>query len=717
VGGALFASAFLLFCCQPMVGKMLLPYFGGAAAVWTTCILFFQTMLLAGYVYAHLLGRLADVRAQIATHALVLLSPFAFLPFKLTAISFGHSDNPSGYLFLQLLVSAGVPFFVVSTTAPLLQNWFARAEHASAHDPYFLYSASNTGSLLALLSYPFIIEPRLGVSAQNRWWAAGYIGLVIMVAITAGVTWNRRAPVTFADEHALRRNPEWKTRLYWIAAAFVPSGLMMAVTSHIAANLASAPFLWIVPLAIYLLTFVLAFAHRFRASTTRVSRLIPVVLLGIFPLVGAGVVAPPGLNWIVIIAHLLVLFVGALLCHTALANRRPNPQHLTEYYLWIAVGGVLAGVFTAIVAPSLFNTVFEYPLLVALLPLFRSGQKDRFHWSLIGAFALAVLSAWMIFRWTDLDLNSELLALVHTAFIFAAFKMKNQIRQFAAVFLILMMAYTAVLPGYIEGANRIYVGRNFFGVKKVLDDRDTRLRKFLHGDTIHGIESTDPARTGQPLSYYYPNGNVDQVVQMLRSRKERQNLGILGLGAGTMAAYGNQTTRVTFYEIDPSVEPIARHFFTFLPRCGTNCDLVIGDGRLRIADAADGAYDFLLLDAFSSDSVPAHLLSREAVQLYLTKLAADGVLVFHVSNRYLDIEQLVAALVSDAKLVAFSRFDDAGDLRNEGKSSSSHVVAARRLEDINTIPQQPGWKRLDPPAKLQPWTDDYSNLLALIRWH
>src|SRR5215472_7977078 len=317
-----------------MVGKMLLPYLGGAAAVWTTCVLFFQSMLLLGYVYAHLLARISDIRKQMLMHAVVLALPLSFLPITFHAIS---SESTSLHPVLQLLslltVSTAVPFFVVSATAPLVRNWFSRTTHAASEDPYFLYSASNAGSLLALLIYPFVIEPRIGVSIQTRFWFGGYIGLVLMLAITVLALLQTKSTMAETFRRSTVQN---KQRLSWILAAFVPSGLMLAVTNHIAANVGSVPFLWIVPLALYLLTFILAFARRFRASPERVSRLIPVVLLGVFPLVAAGVVAPPGLNWVIIGAHLLLLYCGALLCHTRLAESRPGPEQLTEFYFWVA---------------------------------------------------------------------------------------------------------------------------------------------------------------------------------------------------------------------------------------------------------------------------------------------------------------------------------------------------------------------------------------------
>jgi hypothetical protein len=709
-----------------MVGKMLLPYLGGAAAVWTTCVLFFQLMLLIGYVYAHLLARTADMRKQIATHAVVLLVPLAFLPIQFkSASSQSFSLHPSLELLMVLLTTTAVPFFVVSTTAPLLQNWFSRTTQRAASDPYFLYTASNAGSLLALLAYPFFIEPRIGVATQSRLWLGGYVGLIVMFTLTAAVLYKQRRAVGEAPArqsaalsedrpYSGKGSVDYKKRLYWIAASMVPSALMLAVTNHIAANVGSVPFLWLIPLALYLLTFILAFG---RVRSKGVSRLTPLILLLFFPFVAAGVMGPPGLNWILIVIHLLLMFVGCLLCHTRLAESRPEPQHLTEFYFWVALGGVLGGAFTAMIAPAVFTSVFEYPLLVAVLPFFRGGDLKKSDVAFAGAFALATFAIWTILRGTHLDSDTNAIALAHMAVFFIGYKLIRNPKRFACTFVVFMFAYAFIIPGYIEGANRIYTSRNFFGVKKVLDNPTTRLRELLHGDTIHGMESTEPERAAQPLSYYYPGGSVSDVVEMLRQRGTAQRFGVLGLGAGTMGSYSDDAHRVTFYEIDPAVEPIARQYFTFLRQCSVNCDVIIGDGRLQLAREPDNTFDMLLLDAFSSDSIPMHLLSEEAVRMYLSKLKPSGVLLFNVSNRYLNVEKLVSALVADAGLVGYSRFDDAGDLRKLGKSSANHLVAARHLEDISSIAGQPGWHPIVRPSDFQAWTDDYSSLLGLIRWH
>jgi len=715
LAATLLVSAFLLFLCQPMVGKMLLPYLGGAAGVWTTCVLFFQAMLLLGYIYAHLLARVADIRKQIATHAVLLLLPLAFLPIRFDdASSETFSLSPLTRLLLVLITSTSIPFFVISTTAPLLQNWFSRTAHAASSDPYFLYSASNAGSLLALIAYPFVLEPRIGVDAQSQVWFWGYLGLMAMFVATI-MSLHSRGWV--AMEQQRQESARWRQKAFWIAASFIPSALMLAVTNHIVANVGSVPFLWLMPLALYLLTFILAFARLRRVSSERIARLIPIPLLAFFPLLAPGIVASPGLNWILIGVHVLLLWCGALLCHTRLAESRPETQHLTEFYFWVALGGVLGGVFTAIVAPALFNNVFEYPLLIALVPFFRSGKWKRSDVLVAVGLAVAVFATWLVFRLTRLDSNTEAFALVHTALLFIGYKFSRLPKRFAAVFAVFVCGYALILPGYIDRANGIYIARNFFGVKKVLDDPEAKLRKLLHGDTIHGMESTDPARAGQPLSYYFKGGSVSDVVEMMRGRGKSQRLAVLGLGAGTMGAYADSAHHVTFYEIDPSVEPIARRFFTFLTRCGSNCDVIIGDGRLQLAQEPDQAFDLILLDAFSSDSVPTHLLSQEALQMYLAKLKADGVLLFNVSNRYLNVETLVSALVADAGLVALARFDEAGAMKELGKSTANHVAVARRLEDLGPLAGLEGWRRLSRPPGFRAWTDDYSNLLSLIRWH
>ena len=720
LGATLFLSAFLLFWCQPMVGKMVLPYLGGAAAVWTTCVLFFQAMLLAGYIYAHLLGRLTSLRAQIAIHLTVLMAPLVFLP---VAFSGGVGDNafthPAVTLLLKLLTTVGVPFFVISTTAPLLQNWLARTDDEAARDPYFLYAASNLGSLLALVIYPFWVEPQIGIAAQSRVWTAGYGLLFAMIAISAGIVWRKagEARTKAADiPEAIQPSPSTRTRAMWIFLAFLASGLMLAVTNHITSNLASAPFLWILPLAIYLLTFIVAFAPSLHMSSVRVSRLISVVLLGVFPLVAADIIAPPGLNWILIAVHLVLLYVGALLCHTRLAESRPHPQHLTEFYLWMSVGGVLGGLFTATLSPMIFNTVLEYPLIVVALAFLRVPEQKDYKpvdadWNYPALVAGAITIVWVVFRKTNIDADVSVPALVHTSLLFVAYQFRTRPIRFALTLAIMMVAYNITLPQYIEGAERVSVTRNFFGVKKVL--KKGTFMSLLHGDTTHGMENTD--HPGVPTSYYHLSGTMGHIMNQMGRPLPR--VGVLGLGIGTMAGFITPERHITFFDIDPQVETIARTYFGFLPQCDKDCTVLTGDGRLEVNRLPDNSFDMLMLDAFSSDAIPSHLMSREAIQMYLTKIAPDGILLIHVSNRYLSVDKLAIQLVLDAGLVAFQRMDTPGEFLKEGKSSTNHVIAARRIEDLGNLPSLPGWKRVTEAPGVRVWTDDYSSILDLVRWH
>jgi spermidine synthase len=705
-----------------MVGKMLLPLLGGAASVWITCLLFFQLMLLVGYGYAHALERYAGLRTQILVHATVMLAALLFLP-----IQFGSrpdasaSAHPALWMLGLLLRSVGVPFFVVSTTSPLLQNWLSKTKTASARDPYFLYAVSNAGSLLALLAYPLWIEPSWGVSAQSSNWFTGYALLLLLVIGAATFLWMH------LDRSALSRGiaqpverASWRNRLFWLAAAFVPSGLMLAVTNHMLLNLASMPFLWVMPLAIYLITFMIAFARSLRLSVRVLSTVVPIVLLILFPLV--AVPRPVGSRtlWYVLGAHLLVLFAGALLCHSALASRRPDTSRLTEFYFWIALGGALGGIFVAVSAPFIFSTVIEYPLLVAMIPLFRETQEAsrKLHWGdLVYAAALGLLIAGTayLFDWATVDVVKDLKTSLSAdaVLVLVAYLAQHRRLRFTFAVAVLIAGYRLVLPGFFDDYQTLKVERNFFGMKRVVYDMDSNARKLLHGDTLHGLESMNPSLNGQPLSYYHETGPVGDVMKLISTR-ENQHVGVVGLGTATMAGWARPDRRMTFFDIDPQMHGIAHRFFTYLRRCGDKCNVVVGDGRLSIEKAPDGEFDVLMLDAFNSDSIPAHLISREAVQTYLQKLKPNGLILFHVSNRYMNVEGLVSAVASDAGLYGLVRYDE--NEGQPGKTSSDYVITAKHRESFGEINYNEFWTTMQKPDAIQPWTDDYSNMKTIIRW-
>src|SRR5688572_13800229 len=502
----------------------------------------------------------------------------------------------------------------------------------------------------------------------------------------------------------------------WLAASFVPSALMLAVTTHLSVNLAAVPFLWTLPLAVYLLTFILAFARRVRISSEQISFVAPGLLLALIPIFTAGPIRKPVMYLLLLLAHLILLLVGGLLCHTKLALLRPPARHLAEYYAWIALGGVLGGAFAAIVAPFLFSTVLEYPILVATLAFFRQPQdRKRTRWDLWFPLLVAVLvpAGWALFKWQNLDIDIYYAVDVfgYIAIALVAFFFHRRRWLFAGSVAAGLVIYTGFLGPFLDAEERLHISRNFFGVKEVLFERETNERKLLHGDTMHGLESQDPLRLGQPISYYTRNGPLGDVMAAMADRPN-QHIGVLGLGSGTVAAYTQQNRHITFFEIDPQVEVIAKRFFTFLPRCADRCDVVLGDGRLSILREPDQTFDLLILDAFNSDGIPAHLLSREAVAVYRRKLKPDGAILFHVSNRYLRVRDLVSALAVDARLPALYRNDD--DITEPGKTRSIYVIVALDSTTLGAL--DPGqWSPAPSVSDVVAWTDDYSNLLAILR--
>ncbi len=721
-----FLSAFLLFSCEPMVAKMVLPVLGGSASVWTTCVVFFQIMLLVGYAYAHFVGKIRLGR-QYGLHLLLMLLAFTFLPIRFSAAPGNPSGAPITWTLLHLLAAAGLPFAILSATAPLLQTWLAQTTLPWADDPYFLYAVSNAGSLLALAAYPTVFEPRFGVSDQSRLWLYGYALLLAVFAASMWMMWGSRI------RSAMDRKPRvtedspleaatWTTRLQWLAAAFVPSALTLAVTNHISLNLGSFPFLWVAPLGLYLLTFVLAFARKFRMPLTIVSSAATIVIVLLFPIATVGAPVRSSELWPLIAAHLLILFVAALLCHSFVAVRRPQTSQLTEFYFILALGGVLGGVFTAIIAPAVFSTVLEYPLLVAAAGFFRQlrkpgaafGFSDAFDLLLFGLFVGLVMTA--VLSWGKVDVTLQtasvpvLAAQSVLVLALALFRWKRLL--FGMAFSALVLTYAIVLPREFEGATRVHIARDFFGVKKVLFEPDINMRKLLHGDTLHGRQSLDPALTNEPLTYYHRTGPVGDAMTLIVNRPS-QNVGVVGLGTGSIAAYGTKQRHISFFDIDPQMIDVATSFFTYVRHCGEACGIVIGDGRLSIQAQPDGKFDLLILDAFNSDSIPAHLVSREAVRSYMSKLKPDGLLMFHVSNRYLDVEKLVSSVLAAEGIPAFVRHDT--DEEPPGKSGSHYVLALKHPEALEHIPHRDEWIPIQTNTGIRPWTDDFSNLVSIIK--
>jgi hypothetical protein len=708
-------------------------------------MVFFQAALLAGYAYAHAVPRWLGVRRQAGFHLALLLLPFLVLPL---AIAPGWKPpgqaNPIPWLLGLLSVSVGLPFIVVSTSGPLLQRWFANTGHRAAHDPYFLYTASNLGSMIALLSYPILIEPALTLADQRRLWAIGYAVLVILTALCAVCLW-RSAPASAPEPgpttsdawpiQAPEKISRWR-RLRWVALAFVPSSLMLSATTYLTTDIAAIPLLWIIPLSLYLLSFILVFARRPLVPHAWMVRLLPLTVLLLILAMLSEATEP---IWLLLLIHLLALFIIAMVCHGELARDRPQAAHLTEFYLWLSAGGVLGGLCNALVAPLVFSTVAEYPLVVILACLIRPpiksprakkrppdprffAPKDLVFPLLLGIGTAGLVVAVRAFgrpfqaRLESLGLEEAQanLGLMYFLPAVICYTFLGRPVRFALGVVALLVAGLAY-PG-IHG-RVLYRERSFFGVHRVTLNREGTLHELVHGNTVHGRQSLDPAQRHEPLTYYHRTGPIGQVFTAFPNLP---HVAVVGLGAGSLAAFSRPGQEFVYFEIDPTVVRIARDpaYFTFLSDAAAPVEIVLGDARLTLNDAPAHHYNLLVLDAFSSDAIPLHLLTREAMQLYLSKLAAGGLLAFHVSNRYLDLEPVLGDLAEDTGLVCRIQKDVAlaPEETQAGKSPSIWVLMARREQDLGKLARSWRWDKVTGRNGAYLWTDDFSNLFRVFQW-
>jgi len=709
----LFVSAFLLFLVQPMVARMILPLLGGTPAVWNSCMVFFQAALLGGYLYAHALPALLGIRRHAPLHVAAMLLALPLLPVAVSSDSVSSLDwqgEPFVWVVVTLTAAVGLPFFFLATTAPLLQLWFSRTRASGASDPYFLYAASNAGSLAALLAYPVVFEPALRLGDQSRAWAWGYGLLVILVGGAALSALRAPRPADAAPSGS----PEplkLVSRARWVLLSFVPSSLTLGVTTYLTTDIAPVPLLWVVPLSFYLLTFIIAFART----------PVPVSLLSRYALPALALCAlflhttPISRSLWLVAVHLALLFVAALVCHTRLAVERPSPSRLTEFYLWVSFGGVLGGLFNALAAPNLFNSVAEYPLVILLACLMRprvgpaGGRRER----LLDFVFPAALAAAVMLAARTLPLGGAFLALV-SGMAVAYLAVERPLRFALAAAAVTVAGSFIVSP---EGAT-LHRGRNFFGVVRVTRDPESTVHRLYHGRTLHNEQYLDPGRRCQPLGYYFPTSPVARVFEVYNLRPDPPRVAGIGLGAGGTAVYSRPGQQWTYYEIDPDVIGVAKdpRYFTFLSECaGAEVSTVLGDARLRIGEAPDRAYGLIVLDAFSSDAIPVHLLTREAIELYLSKLSEDGVLVFHVTNAYLDLPPILGGAAASLGLPAIVSADTTSDEEaRQGKRGTAWVVMARGRNRLDEIAANGKWRPLGPGGKAV-WTDDFSNILSALR--
>ena len=661
--GTIFLSSFLLFLVQPLIARQILPWFGGSAAVWTTCMLFFQVLLVAGYGYAHWLGRLGG-RRQAMLHSVLLLIAIATLP-----IAPDDSWKPAGgaepvtRILLLLGATVGLPYLLLSATSPLIQLWFSRARPGK--NPYRLFALSNLASLVALLGYPFAVEPLFAAQGQVRAWSWLFAAFALLCAALA---W-RTPPATAASE-ATAGPPVAKGRYaWWLALSATGSVLLLAVTNHLTQNVASVPLLWLVPLTVYLLTFIIAFEGKgwYRPAW-------------VWPLLVAALAAA---GWLLVDTELHyrlalqlgvflpVLFVGCLFCHGELYRLRPAPDRLTAFYLVVAAGGALGGLLVAVVAPLVFNGYYELGL---------------------GLAALALLAA---LRLSDL----------------------GRVPHYSALAALLGITAGAAYDGFREQRDVRLSERSFYGVlhvKEYSPGEETHLRRLVHGTIMHGEQYMQASLRRLVTTYYTPSSGIGAAI---RSRQDHPvKVGVIGLGTGTLAAYGRAGDVYRFYEIDRNVVAIARREFSFLSDSAARIEIALGDARLSLEREAPQGFDVLAVDAFSSDAIPVHLITREALGTYLHHLKPDGIVAFHVSNRFLDLVPVVARIAREQGAQAVLVEDDPDEDDVTGRSRSDWVLVSRsgRALAAKAIVERGGAPAEDRP-QWRTWTDDYSNLIQILK--
>ncbi len=725
---ALFMSALLLFSVQPMFARMILPHLGGSPSVWAVSLCFFQAVLLGGYTYAHLLERIGNRRIALAVHLVLLTSAALALPFAVPA----DTDVSGGNLYLSvvviLAVGVGLPFFAISANAPLLQSWFAQSGHPRAADPYFLYGASNIGSLAALLAYPVLVEPSLGLGSQAVMWMGGFVVLIALIGASGMLglaLWPHEEAATSAETRPMQPT-SWSQRGTWIGLAFVPSGLLVAFTSYLTTDIASAPFLWVLPLALFLSTFIFVFKDTPPIPHAAFLAVQTVAVVGAL----AGLAASSGGGWVLGVSMgFLAFFVTSMVCHRELYLARPDRAHLTEFYMWMSLGGVLGGVFAAIIAPQIFNSIHEFPLLLILGLAARPGVRQalgdsserlaavRMPLLLLAAIAICAV----VLRSMTLPELALRFAYLPVIAILGVLMVASTERPLRLVALACVAGLSLVLlPSTFS---RGITERGFFGVLRVVTSADGSTRALMHGTTLHGGErlkdkSGNPVVQPEPAAYYHHEGPLARAIETARSLHAGSarpfTAGIVGLGAGAMACHSRANETWRFYEIDQLVVRIASNpeMFTYLAKCRPGADIVLGDARLTVSREPSGTFDYLAIDAFSSDAVPVHLITREAIAMYLDRLTPSGILAMHVSNRHMNLEEVAsttALAVPGAHVAVVAHMPP----RDSDATPSRVVLVARSEAAIARVLAWPDAKAA-PRSVVAPWTDDYANVLAAI---
>ncbi|WP_199554830.1 spermidine synthase [Sandaracinobacteroides hominis] len=733
--GIVFLGSFLLFLIQPLFARAVLPVLGGSPSVWNTAMLFYQATLLLGYGYAHVLQRF-PFRVQAITHVGVLAVAALTLPIGIASLGGADTGNAAAFWLLQLLaMSIGPVFFAVSAQAPLMQAWFARSPDPAAASPYFLYSASNAGSLLGLLAYPFVLEPFTGLPFQQNFWSVGYLALLGLVAlggvmvVKSGVRAPATAPDTVSERGA--RPVTWGRRLHWVLLAAVPSGLMLSTTTHITTDIMAMPLLWVLPLAAYLISFILVFSARGALATRLAIAISPAALM----FSALGMLAVGQATTFYGLASLLTLLVVATALHGTLAADRPPAGKLTEFYLWMSAGGVVGGLFPALIAPQLFDWVYEHPILLlaaALLipmPPLRKWIGDLWKGKGLASRALRILTpvvtlilGWWLgasFNIVDPTLLQTLGLLALVGLGILAIGRPIMFTWTLAMLMLALGGWQQIDISTIEKARQ----RSFFGVYTIQNSKSTQTRRLLHGTTLHGAQSLDPAKSRMPLTYYAPESGVGLAMRTAPSLfGANARIGVVGLGTGSLSCYATPSENWTIFEIDPLMVELATDpaVFSFISQCKPDVRIVLGDARLKLAEEPASRFDILAVDAFSSDAIPLHLLTKEAFETYRRTLSPNGVLLVHVSNRFMDLRPVVAALARDIGMTARMRTYVPSDADKMESYNPSIWIALTRDDAAMTrfteaTADSADWLPVPARDDVPAWTDEFASVLPVLK--
>jgi len=768
---------------QPMVGKILLPYLGGAAAVWTTCMLFFQLALLAGYLYAEKSIRYLGCQRQSILHLLLMTGAFILLPLHVdTSGAELAAATPTGWLLARLASSIGFLFFMIAANAPLLQRYYSETGQPDSDDPYFLYAASNVGSLLALLVYPFMFEPMLRLSEQQVLWSGVYILQTLLVMLCCLVLWRAKPEktgepgandasgcpagaesetdiaFTNVDDFVNRlieqekqdqqrsldpTRPAWKTALYWCLLGFVPCSAMLSVTTHVATDIASVPLLWVLPLSLYLISFIMVFARTGYWRTIKWERyLFPAVLLAMM-FYHFRIIEP---IWFTIPVHLAVVFIICMYFHGRLADERPPVPQLNSYFVWMSTGGIAAGIFNSLIAPVFFVTQIEYACTLLVAACLCSYLSDSYFDHAHSAARRLLISGILLFLlffpgWFDEKTLSRLMSengMFMTFMTLVTLYVFNNFRRGA--WALLLCISLAAFFQTISDPKIVMIDRSFFGILRVtrlvndgeVVDPDLKVdgvkdifHCLSHGTTLHGIErKIDDMRMSYPLSYYAREGPVGSIFRVGNINRNFKNIGVVGLGCGTLAWYGRPWQHFDFFEIDQKVIEIAQNpeYFTFLKNSKASIRHIVGDARVSLQKIPDHSYDLLILDAYSSDAVPVHLMTLEAFKLYQSKIKVDGLLLFHISNRYFKLAPVIKRNCDELGIECLRSFDEPArysiryDWYDYDQINRADWIAAGNPKHLAMLKLYAKWDEMEAASGYSLWTDDYANLLQIYMW-